>query len=116
MLTTIWQDLRFAFRLLNKTPRLTIAIVLTLAVGIGANSVVFSVVRAVLLRPLDYEKPEQLVQLWQSGMGGGGEGDWVSFPDFRDWSQQNRVFRDIAIYQYWPATIFADGTAETALG
>src|SRR5262245_55264082 len=92
LLANLWQDLRFGLRLLTKNRKLTAAVVLTLAVVIGADSLVFSVVRAVIVRPLDYEQPDRLVQLWQSGLAAGGRGDWVSFPNFKDWSNENRSF------------------------
>jgi putative ABC transport system permease protein len=116
MLTDIRNDLSFAVRLIRKTPKLTLAIVLTLALGIGANSVVFSVVRAVILRPLPYEHPEQLVQLWESGIEDSADADWISFPNFKDWSRENHAFQDMAVYRYWPLTIFNNGAAETVLG
>jgi putative ABC transport system permease protein len=111
------QDLRYAFRLMAKNPALSAIIVLTLALGIGANSVIFSVVRAVVLRPLDYRDPDRLVQLWDSGKRSGGESDWVSFPDFRDWRRDNRVFEDIAAYTFAMLTMTGGGReAESALG
>lgn len=110
------QDLRFALRLMAKSPVLSAAIVVTLALGIGANSVVFSVVRAVVLRPLAYEKPEQIVQVWESGLRSGGESDWVAFPNFRDWQRENRVFQDMAAYRYALLTMTGDQGAESVLG
>src|SRR5258708_3616582 len=111
------QDLRYAFRLMTKNPTLSAIIVLTLALGIGANSVIFSVVRAVVLRPLDYRDPDRLVQLWDSGKRSGGESDWVSFPDFRDWRRENRVFEDIAAYNFALLTMTGGGReAASALG
>lgn len=116
LLADLWHDLRYGVRLLAKNRRLTAAVVLTLAVGIGANSLVFSVVRSVLIRQLEYDQPERLVQLWQSGLGGGGRGDWASFPNFRDWSSENRVFDDMAAYRFSPLTVSGDGEAESMLG
>jgi putative ABC transport system permease protein len=111
------QDLRYAFRLMAKNPTLSAIIVLTLALGIGANSVIFSVVRAVVLRPLDYREPDRLVQLWDSGPRSGGESDWVSFPDVRDWRRENRVFEDIAAYNFTLLTMTGGGhEAESVLG
>src|SRR5258708_8070691 len=111
------QDLRYAFRLMTKNPTLSAIIVLPLALGIGANWVIFSVVRAVVLRPLDYRDPDRLVQLWDSGKRSGGESDWVSFPDFRDWRRENRVFEDIAAYNFALLTMTGGGReAESALG
>ncbi|HEV8483779.1 MAG TPA: ABC transporter permease, partial [Blastocatellia bacterium] len=116
LLSDLWQDLRFGLRLIAKSPRLTTAIVLTLGLGIGANALVFSVVRAVVLRPLAYEQPERLIQFWSSGTRSGGQGDWVSFPDFRDWSRENRVFEEAAVYRYSLATISGDKEPQSVLG
>lgn len=109
------QDLRFALRLMAKSPVLTAAIVVTLALGIGANSVVFSVVQAVVLRPLAYEEPDRIVQAWESGLRSGGEGDWVSFPNFRDWQRENRVFEEMAAYRYALLTMTGAEGAESVL-
>jgi putative ABC transport system permease protein len=89
---------------------------MTLAFGIGANSVIFSAVRAVILRPLAYREPDRVVQVWDSGSRPGGESDWVSFPDFRDWRRQNRVFENIACYRFALLTITGGGPAESMLG
>ena len=110
------QDLRFALRLMGKSPVLTAAIVVTLTLGIGANSVVFSVVQAVVLRPLAYEEPDQIVQVWEHGLRSGGESDWVSFPNFRDWQRQNRVFEEMAAYRYALLTMTGAEGAESFLG
>ncbi len=109
-------DLRYAVRQLRKSPGFTAAAVLTLALGIGATTAIFSVVYAVLLRPLPYREPERLVQLYETGLRGGGSRDWVSFPNFLDWRRQNQVFEDVAAYRYWPFTVAGDGTPETVLG
>ena len=99
------EDLRYGFRMLVKNPSVTIAAVLALALGIGANTGMFSVVRAVLLRPLPYLEPERLVQIWQTGLRGSGERDWVSYPNFLDWRKENRVFEEMAAYRYWLFTV-----------
>jgi putative ABC transport system permease protein len=116
LLADFWQDVRYGTRLLTKNRRLTAGVVLTLAVVVGANSLVFSVVHAVLVRQLDYEQPDRLVQLWQSGLGGGGRGDWVSFPNFKDWAAANRTFEDMAAYRLSLMTLSGDGNAESVPG
>jgi putative ABC transport system permease protein len=84
---TIWQDVRYCGRLLLKHPSFTIIIVLTLALGIGANTAIFSIVNAVLLRPFPYESPDQLVIV-----GEGAEGASVSYPNFADWKDDRKIF------------------------
>ena len=116
LLADFWQDVRYGTRLLTKNRRLTAGVVLTLAVVVSANSLVFSVVHAVLVRQLNYEQPDRLVQLWQSGLGGGGRGDWVSFPNFKDWAAANRTFEDMAAYRFSPMTLSGDGNAESMAG
>ena len=86
------RDIRYAFRLLARDRGFTVAVVLTLALGIGVATAVFSIVNAVVLRPLDYGDPDELVQLYETGKREGGEADWVTFPNFRDWQSGSRVF------------------------
>ncbi len=89
------QDLRFGARMLMKNPGFTLIAVLTLALGVGANTAIFSVVNAVLLRPLPYSEPDRLVQVWETNPRANRWGDWVSYPDFRDWRERNTVFDEI---------------------
>jgi MacB-like periplasmic core domain len=110
------QDVRFAVRLLLRTPVLTTAIVATLALGIGVASAIFSLVYAVVLRPLDYDEPDRLVQVFETGKREGGEADWVSFPNFRDWRDQNTVFEQMAAYRYRLFTLTGAEGAESFLG
>jgi putative ABC transport system permease protein len=101
------QDLRYSLRLMRRAPMLTAAILGTLTLAIGASALVFSVVRAVVLRPLPYERPDRLIQLWDSSVRAGG--DWVSFPNFRDWARENRSFTQMAAYRYGLLTIAGSG-------
>src|SRR5262245_59442054 len=81
---SIFQDLRYALRLLRMRPGFTLIAIITLAIGIGANTAVFSIVNAVLLRPLRYQEPERLVRLWASSPDRGLAYFSVSAPDFLD--------------------------------
>jgi putative ABC transport system permease protein len=99
-LEQIAQDLRYAFRTLCKNPGFAFVAVLTLALGIGANAAIFSVVNAVLLHPLPYKDSDQLVQLIEHDRNRGVDFDWVSFPNFHDWAQQSKAFDRMAAYKF----------------
>ena len=92
------QDVRFAFRQMAKRPGFTLVVVLTMALGIGANAAIFSVLDAVLLRPLPYPEPQRLIKVWSrfTGIGIPNDQNWVSAPEFRDYQQLNRSFSDLA--------------------
>ena len=94
---SVWQDVRYALRILRRSPGFTIVAVLALALGIGATTAIFSVVDAVILKPLPYRDAGQLVQLWMrfTGIGIPNDQNWVSAPEFMD-LQQNRCFSEIA--------------------
>ena len=92
-------DLRFAFRTLRRTPVVTAAAILTLALGIGANTAIFSVVSALLLRPLPYPEPARLVFVWETDLRQGGSLGIVSAPNYLDWQRQNHVFERMAIFE-----------------
>ena len=92
------QDFRYAFRMLAKQPAFTAIAVLTLALGIGASTVIFSVVNAVLLRPLPYPHSEQLILLRERLTGPNGfESGSVSYPNYLDWRAEQRSFTDLAL-------------------
>ena len=91
------QELRYALRQLRKSPAFTLTVVLMLALGIGANTTVFSVVDAVMLRPLPYAQPQQLVQV-QSFESSTAVGTNVSYPDFFDWRARNRSFSHLVSF------------------
>jgi predicted permease len=93
------QDLRYSLRQLRRAPGFSLAIVVTLAIGIGANTTIFSLINALMLRPLPYEQSEQLVRLWGSYPGRGDQ--WsLSYPNIADWRSQSRSFHDIAHFQW----------------
>lgn len=93
---TLLQDFRYGLRMLAKAPGFTAVAVLTLALGIGANTAIFTVVNKMLLEPLSYPQPDQLVELEQSGPN--GNGDISSIPTFNAWREQTKVFDAVAAY------------------
>jgi putative ABC transport system permease protein len=113
-MSTILQDIRFGARMLLKNPGVTTVAVITLALAIGANTAIFSVVNAVLLRPLPYRNPDRLVSLWAKVPE---HGRWRTTPaNFFDWKKQNTVFEDIAAFGSWTMTLTGDGDPEQLLG
>jgi putative ABC transport system permease protein len=95
----MYNDVRFAVRLLRKNPGFTAVGVLTLALGIGANTAIFSVVNVVLLRPLPYPDSDRLVFVASTQKHLERWYDWVSYPDFVDWRNENTAFEDMAAYR-----------------
>src|SRR3982751_4150719 len=112
-------DLLFAFRQLRKSPGFTFVAILTLALGIGANTAIFSVVNAVLLKPLPYPEPQQLVGLGSADtreVRTSGSPDSISFPDFNDWRAQNRTFASMAVYRDKTFALAGLGEAQSVRG
>ncbi|HEV2617268.1 MAG TPA: ABC transporter permease [Candidatus Acidoferrales bacterium] len=97
---TVWQDLRYAVRMLGKAPGFTAIVVLTLALGIGANTAIFSVVNASLLRPLPFPESGQLVDLWGRSSMFDFPDLGMSLPDIEDIRRQSTVFSAVAPYSY----------------
>jgi len=90
-------DLRYGFRTLRKSPGFTTVVLCTLALGIGANTTIFSVVHAVLLKPLSYQEPDRLFVVWESLAEPGFEKFRVAPGNYLDWRAQNRVFAEMAM-------------------
>jgi putative ABC transport system permease protein len=97
---TLWQDFRYAFRLLRKSPGFAVAAVLTVALGMSANTVMFSVLNTVLLRPLPYPQADRLVQIWETDTRRGDMHNTVSPYNFLDWRAQSQKFEQMATYEY----------------
>src|SRR4029079_6302426 len=93
---TLWQDLEYGFRMLFKNPRFTAVAVLSLAIGIGAPSSIFSVANALLFRPLPYKNSDRLVILWNRSPGLNVEQDWFSPGQYLDIKAENQVFENVA--------------------
>jgi putative ABC transport system permease protein len=110
----MFQDLRFGARMLLKNPGFTAVVVMTLALGIGANAALFSVVNGVLLNPLPYPQPEQLVTLHQSkpNFSAGA----IPYPNFRDWKRANQTFSAMAISRGTGFSLVGSGEAERVTG
>src|SRR5437667_12153743 len=98
-------DFKFAFRQLLKNPGFTAVAVLTLALGIGANTAIFSVVNAVLLRPLPIPEPDRVVHVWESWRGEGTAP--VAWPKFIEWKQQRQSFEAIAACNWGQSFVLA---------
>ena len=97
---TLLQDFRYALRLLRKSPGFAVAAVLTLALGMSANTVMFSVLNTVLLRPLPYPQADRLVQIWETDSCRGDMHNTVSPYNFLDWRSQSQSFEQMATYEY----------------
>jgi putative ABC transport system permease protein len=111
---TIWQDMRYAARMLRKNPGFAAVAVLTLALGIGANTAMFSVVNAVLLRPLPYPESERLVRVEEHH--GGPRPSNFTYASFLDVKNGSQSLRDVAAYRRWTFSLTGDGEPESVEG
>ncbi|HEX8292360.1 MAG TPA: ABC transporter permease, partial [Pyrinomonadaceae bacterium] len=112
-MTTLLQDFRYGLRVLRKRPGFTAVAALTLALGIGANTAIFSVMEAALLRPLPYDRPEQLVWMYEDGAE--VQNRWVSYPNFLDWRARSRSFEAMSAVRGWDMTLTGAGGEPEAL-
>src|ERR1700743_2813313 len=108
------QDLRFAIRQLRKSPGFALTTILTLALGIGATTAIFSLINAVLLRPLPFPEPDRLmsaapldISITKVGVPGS-----IGFPSFFDWREQNPSFESLAAYRHNSLTLTGNGTPQ----
>ncbi len=111
---TLWQDIRFAVRMLLKNWSVTAIIVVVLALGIGANTAIFSVVNAALLQPLPYADPDKLVRLSEDSPNVPQMS--ISYPNFLDWREQNKIFSGIAALQFRSLNLTGTGEPERLAG
>jgi putative ABC transport system permease protein len=114
---TLIQDLRYGARMLLKNPGFTLIAVITLAIGIGANTAIFSVVNSVLLRPLNYPDSERILTLWEDHTRRDGpQREWTSPPGFQDWREMRNVFAHVAAINNWGPTLTEAGEPEALAG
>jgi putative ABC transport system permease protein len=106
------QDLRYGLRLLCKSPSFTLVAVISLALGIGATTVIFSAVNGVLLRPLGFREPQRLIAIWGSFRSVGLDKNWISEPEFRDFQRDLHSYSDIAAYTTSGGLNLSGGTGE----
>src|SRR5712691_10037855 len=111
---TLLQDIRYGLRGLWRQPGFTLIAVLSLALGIGANTALFSLVNAVLLKPLQFSEPDRLAVIWEDSPSIGGHDD-VAVANFMDWKAQNKVFDDMAALSFRSFNITGDGEPEKVM-
>jgi putative ABC transport system permease protein len=114
LLTSLPQDLRYGFRVLAKSPAFSLIAIVTLALGIGANTAIFSVVNGVLLNPLPFRQPEQLASMFQkiTNFDNGS----ISYPNFKDWQRMNTTFAGMAAYRSTGFNLSGNGEPERLHG
>src|SRR6185436_2461467 len=115
-MTTLLADIRFGARMLFKSPMMTLIALLALTLGIGANTAIFSVVNAVLLRTFPYSDPERIVLVWEKRQGGRTDQNVINLGNFTDWKEQNQVFSDMAVFFDRNVNVTSDGEPEEVPG
>jgi predicted permease len=109
---TLFQDIAYGWRMLRKSPGLTAVILTMLTLGIGANTTVFTIFDAILLRPLTFERPQELVQLWETNTQGTFQQEPFSYPDYLDLKQQSKSFSSMGGYSNNSVTLSGKDGAE----
>src|SRR5712692_5897671 len=97
-MATLWQDIRYGVRIVTRAPWFAALAVSILALGIGANAAMFSLVSALLLRPLPYRSPERLVMILSTAVGQGLPISRTAPPDYRAWRAESHLFEDVAAF------------------
>src|SRR5215216_5001258 len=113
---SLLHDLRSSTRTLLKHPGFLITTTLILALGIGANTTIFSVVNTILMRPLPYEDPDRIVMIWETNESRAIPRSIVSPANFLDWKKQNQIFEDLAAFRFWYYTVTGSGDPERYQG
>jgi predicted permease len=111
LVETVWQDVRYGWRSLRKSPGFTVVAILTLTLGIGVNTALFTIVHGVLLNPLPFPRPERLVSLWEKNVLDDGQFNVVSGGVFGDWQKQAKSFEQMALVGEGTANLSGDGGA-----
>jgi macrolide transport system ATP-binding/permease protein len=115
LMSSVIQDLVFAVRTLRKRPMFTVAALISLGLGIGANTAIFSIMNALLVRPLSVAEADRLIPVYTSQTGGARHGN-TSYPDYLDYKERNEVFQGLAAYMLAPMAIGGEGAPRVAVG
>jgi putative ABC transport system permease protein len=113
---SLLRDLRFSARSLLKRPAITIIAIVTLAIGIGANTAIFSFINALLLRPLPFPDLDRIVAVWENVPSRGVERNEVTVADYLDWRAQNKTFEQLGIYRWWSTNLTGADSPERVQG
>ena len=112
----LWKDLLYGARMLAKQPAFTIVVVAALALGIGANTAIFSVVNSILLRPLPYRDPDRLVMVWMDNRRINVDQDIHSYANYSDYRDQNQSFEQLAAFNGISVNLIGVGEPERIIG
>ena len=113
---SLLSDVRYAVRNLIKRPGFTAIAILTLAIGIGANTTIFSAINALLLKPLPFPELDRVVAIWDEDVAHGYEHNEVAFANYADWRNQNQSFQSLALYRWWSANLTGNDQPERIHG
>jgi len=113
---TLWQDIRYGVRMLRRNPGFAAVAILTLAIGIGANIVIFSVVNGILLKPLPFPDSRRVVTIWETDANRNVTRGMASAPEFLDWRDMNHVFQELSAYRALSFAITGSGDPERVWG
>src|SRR5215204_3735891 len=113
---SLLRDLKFSTRSLLKRPTITIIAIVTLAIGIGSNSAIFSAVNALLINPLPLANVDRVIAIWESRSGHGVGRNEGSMANFLDWQSQNQTFEQMALYRGWSTNLTGSDSPERIQG
>jgi putative ABC transport system permease protein len=113
---TIWQDLQYGWRMLRRSPGFSLVAILTLAIGIGANAAMFSVINTVLLRPLPFPDAQRIVFVWDTDPNRNVDRGMASSAEFLDWRNQNHSFEELSVWRTWFYNLTGSAEPEQVFG